>query len=138
MAIVRTLAEVKGVVDVINSRKTGLRLRGADEWLNFGRECEYIDRPEAGQRVVMQVESDKWIMRYEVDATATTNTGPQPSSGSSYGRPEPDERQIQIARAVALKAAIDYYVADRPEIESLLVTAQIMEQWLLRRDDDIL
>ena len=115
-----------GLVEATNPK--GIKVAG--QWVNFSR-FGNVPRPDQGQMVTLTVK-DGFIKTLEVLDSSHTAAAPDPW-GESAPRPSAPSKDIQIARAVALKGAIDF-ATSRGEMKSSDVTrlAEVWEGWLLR------
>jgi hypothetical protein len=148
---------VEGFVEATNPR--GIRVDGA--WYNFSKYAQ-VPTPPVGALVRLTLR-EKWIHGLEileapvetppeteppavVAETPVPSPVPVPEAGTpetppeppTSGEPEPalprvDLRDRRVARAVALRAAVDL-LAGRPQasVEAVLRAAEVFEAWLLR------
>lgn len=70
-----------------------------------------------------------------IPSPATPETKFTAELNQSSARMIQDNKECQIARSVSLKAAVDYWAfqGSNPTPDSVLITAQIFEDWLLRK-----
>lgn len=92
----KQLEYVSGAVVQINSKKTGLKVQGLDEWLNISQYHPVAPLPTVGELVEVQYErTDRglWITLLQIIGASATTTVPA------------SDRDRQIRRQVAIKAA---------------------------------
>jgi hypothetical protein len=117
---------VSGLVELVNARRTGIRVAG--QWLNVSHWHPLAELPRPGQRVDVQVQhSDRglWIQSFEVLDGGQVHQLPAPPRRAG-GRQFSDPRDIR--RLAVLKAAAAFG-ASRPNLKSREVLA-IADCWL--------
>lgn len=121
-----TETAVSGRVASVNEK--GIRLDGADSWLNFSKYAVGLVAPEKGEAVTVTLDRAGFIRCIVREGGASGASAARPSSSAP-----PAERDRTITRLAVLKAAAEFG-ASRPELRSrdVLAIAASWEWWVLR------
>lgn len=123
-----TETTVTGTIRSVNER--GLKLEGADAWLNVSKYAVGVVLPERGTTVALTLDKAGFIRSCEVLEQHTV-------AGASDALPAaPSTKDRTITRLAILKAAAEFAAA-RPSLKSghVLSIAESWERWILRGDD---
>lgn len=117
-----TLNEVAGVVAVANDK--GLKLDGADSWLNWSRYAEARCQPQKGARVRCLVDSQGFLRAVEPVQVETQEGAPAHEA----------TRDRVITRQWAVNAAVSILASGGRAVEPVAAVklAAQLEAWALR------
>ena len=122
----KQLEFISGAVASVNSKKTGIKVQGCDEWLNVSQYHPVPVIPSVGELVEVTFErTDRggWLTSLTILQTET------PGSPSSLGR------DAQIRRQVAMKTAAQLVGAfaqthEEVKVEHVFQLADRVLEWL--------
>jgi hypothetical protein len=123
-----TESTVTGTIRSANER--GLKLEGADEWLNVSKFAVGVVLPERGTTVALTLDKAGFIRSCEVLEAL-------PLAGASDAQAAtPSTKDRTITRLAILKAAAEFGAA-RPNLKSgdVLAIAATWERWINREEE---
>ena len=108
----------------------GIRLAGADGWLNFSKFAAGLVPPMRGQAVTLTLDRQGFVRSVEI---IENDSGASPAPRGVPGA----TRDVTITRLAVLKAAAEF-AAGRPEIRSgdVVKIAASWERWVTREPGD--
>jgi hypothetical protein len=130
MAQDRIIAEVQGIIACGNDR--GVKLVGADKWVNVSKFSDGVIIPPVGTSVVLGIDKAGYV-REVTTAPAAPQDAAQAPEQAATASTVPPSKDSMIARMNSITNAIAIVTSNGPAaIAEVLRVAATLEGWILR------